>query len=510
MSAAWSSFGEDSPASPAPWAPLVPLPGELPPVDDYDPELLPPTLRRAAVDIAHRLQVAVVVVAVAMWIAVAAAVGRRAVIQPKQLDTEWIVVPNLWGLIIAESGTKKTSIMRAAFGPLLGYQDIRWQEYLLAKDQYRRDREMFDLELGIWKEEYKKSKRNNQPPPARPENEPQEPRPWYAVTNDMTWPAMQQALEVNPGGISLFRDEIHGWLCLLERKEYREDRSFFLTGWNGNESYSVGRISRDHVHAAAVCISILGGIQPDPLRAYLSDARRAVGGDDGFPARFQLGVWADLPPYERVDRQPDRGALDSYRQLIHRLLEMTVEDPLRRLRFDPGAQRLFDDWHDHNQRRVREDRTLHPAARSHLAKYPSLMPTLALLGELVDRVGFGNLQGSDLVSAENARRAIANCTCLESHMGRMYSCLLNPQLQAACDLAAKIREHAVQLNSNGFFTIAEIYVNCWSGLDTREKVEKALKVLEDLNWVRWRPRPAGPSGGQPTIEYEVNPEVWES
>jgi putative DNA primase/helicase len=194
----------------------------------------------------------------------------------------------------------------------------------------------------------------------------------------MTWEAMQQALDVNPGGISLFRDEIGAWLYQLERKENREERGFYLIGWNGNSSYSVGRIGREHVHAPAVCISILGAIQPDVWRTYISDTRRTFGGDDGFPARCQVTVWADLPPYQRVDRLPDRSALDGYHQIIDALLAMTVEEPLRRLRFDPSAQQLFDAWHDQNQRRVREDRALHPAARLHLAKYPSLCRSVPL------------------------------------------------------------------------------------------------------------------------------------
>ncbi len=38
----------------------------------------------------------------------AAVTNRRAVIQPKAIDSGWTVVPNIWGMVIGEPGTMKT------------------------------------------------------------------------------------------------------------------------------------------------------------------------------------------------------------------------------------------------------------------------------------------------------------------------------------------------------------------------------------------------------------------
>src|SRR5262249_30630364 len=120
--APFSSFGANaSTPAPAPWPSLKSLPGELPPVMEFQESWLPDPLRRYAVDGARRLEIGLITITAAIWIAVAAAVGRRASIQPKVCDYEWRVTPNLWGLIIGRSGTMKSSTMRAAFRPLDEY-----------------------------------------------------------------------------------------------------------------------------------------------------------------------------------------------------------------------------------------------------------------------------------------------------------------------------------------------------------------------------------------------------
>src|SRR5262249_24939975 len=155
----------------------------------------------------------------------------------------------------------------------------------------------------------------------------------------------------------------------LDQKGHEQERGFYLQGWNGDAPYLAGRIIRGQVYAPAVCISMLGGIQPHRLRLYLTDPRHGGADDDGFAQRFQFAVCADMPEYQRTDRAPDRGALEDYRRIIRALLAINVENPPR-FRFAPDAQQLFDDWHEDLQHRVRKG-SLHPVIESHLAKYAS-------------------------------------------------------------------------------------------------------------------------------------------
>jgi hypothetical protein len=72
------------------WPEPTPLPNALPPVDPFDPELLPVALRPWVMDIAHRMQCPADYPAVGTLVGLSSLIGARAVIQPKARD-DWQV-----------------------------------------------------------------------------------------------------------------------------------------------------------------------------------------------------------------------------------------------------------------------------------------------------------------------------------------------------------------------------------------------------------------------------------
>ena len=90
------------------WPKLEPLQSELPPVEAFSEELLLPSFRPLVRDVSERMQVPMDYPAVVILLCLAGAVNRRATIQPKAQDTGWVVVPNLWGGIIAPPGFMKS------------------------------------------------------------------------------------------------------------------------------------------------------------------------------------------------------------------------------------------------------------------------------------------------------------------------------------------------------------------------------------------------------------------
>jgi len=226
---------------------------------------------------------------------------------------------------------------------------------------------------------------------------------------------------------------------------------------------------------------------------------------------FSLLVWPDTAPdWEYVDRVPDAASEQQAARVFRELVELDAENPAQ-FRFSPDAQELFIEWLAELEAKVRGDE-LHPALTSHLAKYRSLMPSLALLFELADRAGSVGFERSSLanlqnfVSLEHTRRAAAWCGYLESQASRIYSCVVTPQLRAAQELANKIKRRKV--GANGFFSCRGVYLKGWSGLDTPEAVKQAAEVLKDADWISEAPDKPGPSGGRPPERYEVNPRVW--
>jgi putative DNA primase/helicase len=329
------------------------------------------------------------------------------------------------------------------------------------------------------------------------------------MTQDPTTEKLGELCQENPRGLLVLRDELAGWLRTLERPGREGDREFYLEGWNGTQGYTFDRIGRGTVHIKALTLSILGGIQPGKLERYLQEALEGGAGADGLLQRFQLVVWPDHPgEWVNVDRYPNTEAKNRAYEVFAALdgLEPGVlgltpsEDGSPALRFTPDAQDLFDTWRDELERRLRSSELDHkPAFESHLSKYRSLMPSLALLFHLVDVVD-GKAEGA--VSLEAAQLAAAWCDFLEAHALKLYAPEISAHIKAARDLAAKIDEGEVKDGA----TVRDIYRAGWEGLSDRNVVMAGLEVLAENNWLRVEDKS---TGGRPTLVIRLHPELRE-
>ena len=147
------------------------------------------------------------------------------------------------------------------------------------------------------------------------------------------------------------------------------------------------------------------------------------------------------------------------------------------MRFTSEAQEVFDQWRDELEGRLRTGE-LPPALESHLAKYRSLMPSLALIFQLIEYVDSTSEGGA--VGLRATLQAAAWCEYLESHATRLYSSAENPAMEGARALLDHIRKGDVQ---DGDST-RSVYRKHWAKLSTPEEVSSACGVLEEFGWIR--------------------------
>ena len=105
--------------------------------------------------------------------------------------------------------------------------------------------------------------------------------------------------------------------------------------------------------------------------------------------------------------------------------------------------------------------------RSHVAKYRSLMPSLALIGHLIDGVDGGP---TGPVSRAAAARAVACCEYLQGHARRLYASVTDRAQVAAALLAAQLTHGRLPSP----FTARDVYRNEWTGLTEPRVVQGAL------------------------------------
>jgi putative DNA primase/helicase len=494
--------GRNHQESAASWPEPLPVGSELPEVDQFDPLLLPEALRDFVEDVAERMQVPPDYCAACLMVAMAGAVSRRAVIQPKAQDSSWVVTPNLWGGIIGPPGFLKSPVLNAVAAPLYAQEAVWRAEYKSDLSNYEAEQEELGLRLTAWKQETTKAFRTCKQPPARPDTSIQAPIPKRLVTSDSTFEKLHVLMNQNPAGLLVVRDELTGWWAELDREGRQGERGFFLSAWNGDTPYTTDRIGRETIHVPHCCVSMIGGITPGRLRSYMVDALQDGPSNDGLLQRFQVLVYPDPPrDFQYVDRQPQKH--QAIWQMFERILQWDP-DLIVHFRFNAEAQEFFVDWLGRLERKIRSGE-LHPALVSHLSKYRKLMPALGLLlGTAEQLTTIGGLHDPPLVFRENAEQAARWCAYLESHARRIYACVVTAAMQAAADLAAKIKKKEVEIDDGAFY-VRDVYRHGWSRLDTPERALAALDILEASGWVRRAQN--DPIPGRPPNRYIVNPRV---
>ena len=446
------------------------LKAELLPVKSLDPAMLPDSMRDYITDIAERMDNSPPdYVAVGVMVALATLIGRKLSISPKQHDP-WLVVPNLWGAAIGRPSAKKTPSLTSAMAPLHTFESEEFQKHAIAMGKYSEQAKVakvalkanekklkIQIEKGKQEEGEKDFLKSLTFEPVQP------PACKRFIVNDATVEKLGELLGSNPMGVLLFRDELTGWLNTLDKPDRASDRAFYLECWAGTGSFTYDRIGRGTQRIESATLSLMGGIQPGKLIPYLT-AQKEGKGDDGLIERFQLMVYPDPQPYTHVDRPPNEEALRKATSIFAMLDDLPGElhNP-NILRFSPEAQRMFNTWYDNNQKLVRSG-TLTPQLESHLAKYVSLFPSLALIIHAVDSSPGGS------IGIQSANKALAWCEYLESHARRVYALVDGP-----IDSGKALQKRLHDLPSP--FRISAINNRNWQGLTTTDQVHEALDKL---------------------------------
>jgi Protein of unknown function (DUF3987) len=257
-----------------------------------------------------------------------------------------------------------------------------------------------------------------------------------------------------------YRDELLSLLKTLDKEEDAAARGFYQTAWSGLAGYTFDRIGRGTTHIEAVCVGLLGSIQPEKLAEYI----RSGACDDGMMQRFNLLVWPDdSPEWRPQDRYADTELKTAAYRAFDRLdtldwravgAEIGNYDPLPFVRFTEEARERFVEWRTDLEREVRGDELSSSALEGHFAKYRKLIPALALINHFA-----GGSTGP--VGKEALLRALALAEYLRGHAFRAYS----PGRSLAVPQAKAILSHIRKGDLKDGFTPRDVYRGCWAGLD---------------------------------------------
>lgn len=478
-----------------------PLSDALHPVPLFDPDFLPDALRPWVMDIVERMQCPRDFAAVSAMVAAGSLVGAKIGLRPKRRD-DWLVVGNPWGLIVGRPSSMKSPSMSECLKPIRRLDIAASEVNAKAQKDYAKAKLAFEAQKKAADVKAKALLKND------PDldvsrlypDEPPRARKIVRIINDATYEALGVAVEDNPDGLLVERDEIMGLLTLLRREEKAADRAFYLTAWNGTQSFKFNRIMRGEVNLPNVCLSLLGGTQPGKISEFVRDANKGGAQDDGLLQRFGMAVWPDqTAEYRDIDAYPDADAKTRAFEAFDALNSLdpiavgAVQEPYAKiptLRFDSDAQAMFSAWLFKLEIELRSGQ-LSPALESHFGKHKSLVPQLALICHLVDA-------HRGAVGETSLLRAIGWSDHLREHAIRLYGAALQPDRDAARTVWGKIKTGKLGQQ----FTTRDVYRPGWAGLTNTQEAGAALAILKDHGLIV---SVVVQTGGAPSETWGVNP-----
>lgn len=380
------------------------------------PDMLPDAISGWVKDVCERIESPFEIGAVTALTLIGNLIGNRIGIRPKQRDS-WTVVPNLWGMIVGKPSIKKTPVYSELYKAVSRLEAE-------ANESYKAEMEACLLEEELYKAKKKEAVKKEDvkegiTPPIKPSKK------RYA-TSDGTIEAIADIISYNPNGLLVTRDELSGFLKMMDKAGKEGDRAFYLEGWNGTGSFSVDRIMRGSTYIPRLTLGVLGNIQPAMVKQYVYEAVQGHKAD-GFLQRFQLTVFAEAIEQKGVDRYPDREARDRFYSVVETIAKTeffkgSKQDDFENIpyyNFKDDAQKIFNEWFISNNKEAQN--AFNDAYEGHLSKYPKLFASLALIFNLCENATIPEGRYNNDISKENTLKALRLVEVLKVHAERLYS-----------------------------------------------------------------------------------------
>tara|TARA_R110000751_G_scaffold307812_1_gene431855 strand:- start:35820 stop:38270 length:2451 start_codon:yes stop_codon:yes gene_type:complete len=292
-------------------------------------------------------------------------------VQVKAHDEGWQEPARLWVALVGPPSAKKSPILSAATKPLL-----------------KIDRELFrdwQRRMAAW-EALPKEEQKQEP----------KPRQTRMRLEDTTIEAAQQVFADSPEGLLLLQDELSGWFGAMDKysggRGSAKDRGFWLQSFNGG-GYAVNRVGRGASFIENLSCSLLGGIQPEPLRKIAGDSV-----DDGLLQRL-FPITLTKSTLSRDEPAP-REIVDAYWAAIEGLHSLRPPFDVR-LTFDAEAQDVRRDL-ERKHLDLMNCEAIQRKLAAHIGKYDGLFARLCVLWHCLDFSG--QPTPPPVITGETARR----------------------------------------------------------------------------------------------------------
>jgi hypothetical protein len=311
---------------------------------------LPPMIERRARDVATRVGCSPET-ALATHLAAIAGAAPGSIRFNVRSDGSWLVMAQLFVVLVGDSGSRKSPPIEAALAPLFALE-ARWRRrYESAARAHRRQM----TTRGADREDAPTRRRR--------------------VVSDTTAEAVVRILDANPEGLLIYADEVAGFFGRIDRygkgsRGGSSDSAFWLSAADGRPIFFDRVSDGTSITIARPKLSLIGGIQRGPLAELVANLT-----SDGLLQRFALVEMG--PVREGVALAPDAAIEKRYARAIELLATFDADGDFL-IGGGPGVSDVMAEaerW----AVRAANDTEIPDALRSFASKSPGMIARLALL-----------------------------------------------------------------------------------------------------------------------------------
>ncbi|GIQ77089.1 DUF3987 domain-containing protein [Bradyrhizobium sp. RD5-C2] len=426
--------------------------------------LLPDVVERFAHDQGMDMGADISGIAMSALVVCAAAIPDTVRLQVKRYNAGWFEVARLWAALVGAPSSKKSPIMAAAARPLRRIDADQARDYADQRAVYDKLPKEEKLVTAL-------------------------PKQVRSILQDTTIEAAQDVLKDSPDGLLCYQDELSGWFGSMDKysagRGSAKDRAFWLEAFNGG-TYSVQRVGRGAVFIENLSISLLGGIQPEPIRKIADESV-----DDGLLQRLLPIIVTPAKAGRDEVASPVVAEYEALVRNLHCLAKAT-------LRFDDGAQRYRQEL-EVKHLNLQSLEFVHRKLAAHIGKYDGIFARLCVIWHCIENMeGFGDVPS--VISEATARRVGAFLHgFLLPHAIAFYTTVLGFSNDHDCVTAV-----AGYILSHGLTKITNRDLKRGDRIMRRLSPEAGLAVFEQLEAFGWLERAPSPLRGAPA-HWLVNP-----
>ncbi len=434
--------------------------------------VFPPAIESFAVARAEQMGVDPGGLAMAALTVCAAAIPDNIALKMKRHES-WKESARIWTMVIGDPSTRKSPLIKAASAPLLAIElDLQRDHRAAMRDWMAMDKE---------------AKKGKAEPIAK-----------RVSIEDGSPEKVGEVLSNNEAGLALIDDELSGWFARMEKyagsKGSGADRAFWLKSFGGG-SYSVDRVGRGSIWIPNISITLLGSIQPDPLRKIAKDLT-----DDGLLQR----MFCIMLESGGEDRDEPSGVDESvYAHLVRKLYHLrTSMSAGWCFRFSDGAQSFRNELSREHRKLEKLWERINRRLATHIGKFDGLFGRMCILLHVIKNIDGDLPKEVDLETATQAK------TLLHDYLLK-HAIALHFNILGATDMQTAMIDAAGSILTNEALhdVISARLLNRHGTASLRKMdvpdLERVMQQLDAYSWVE--PLPLGRTERAP--KYRVNPLV---